>query len=156
MKFVFLSVPSSDEAWFSLGKDLYLKKISYQVSIEWVELKASRKSRDNSNLKKQEETQLILKYLKNTDAVILFDERGLILKSEAFSKAIEKLQGASHKRLVFIVGGAFGVEEELRKSAQLVISLSSFVLNHQVAVVVALEQIYRALCIQKNLPYHNA
>lgn len=57
--------------------------------------------------------------------------------------------------MIFCVGGAFGFNEEIRKRADAVISLSSFVLNHHVAQAVVLEQVYRAISIQKNLPYHN-
>jgi 23S rRNA (pseudouridine1915-N3)-methyltransferase len=58
-------------------------------------------------------------------------------------------------RIVFCVGGAFGFNDELRTRADTVISLSSLILNHHVAQAVVLEQVYRAISIQKNLPYHN-
>jgi 23S rRNA (pseudouridine1915-N3)-methyltransferase len=57
--------------------------------------------------------------------------------------------------VIFLIGGAFGVSEEVRSRAQLKVSFSAMVFNHLVAELVALEQIYRAFTIIKNLPYHN-
>jgi 23S rRNA (pseudouridine1915-N3)-methyltransferase len=68
---------------------------------------------------------------------------------------LENWLNKGRSRIVFVVGGAFGFDDRLRTRADEVISLSNFVLNHHVAEAVALEQVYRAISINKNLPYHN-
>lgn len=96
-----------------------------------------------------------MQFIKETDEVILFDERGKSYDSRGFSKELERKLGGGKKRIVFIIGGAYGVDDRIRAVAKSQICMSSFVLNHLVAQTVALEQIYRALCIYKNIPYHN-
>lgn len=68
---------------------------------------------------------------------------------------IEQIQNSGKKRSVFVIGGAFGVDETVKARAQKTICLSSMVLNHLVAKVVVLEQIYRSFTILGHLPYHN-
>ncbi len=58
--------------------------------------------------------------------------------------------------MIFIIGGAYGVNEEVKKRADLKVSLSAMTMNHIMAQAVSLEQIYRAFTIIKNLPYHNS
>ncbi len=155
MKLVFITVASAHEKWADLAKDLYVEKISHFFSLEHLEIKPSKNSRAQGLVKLEEESQKILATLKNDDYVFVFDERGLQLNSPQFSKKIETALSAGKKRCVFIIGGAFGVSEEVRARAQVVVSFSPMVFNHLVAQTVALEQIYRAFTIQRNLPYHN-
>lgn len=119
-------------------------------------IKAPKLPREDQAQKIYQESDLILRQCKETDGIILFDPRGQPLSSEDFSGALAKLHMRGFKRLVFVVGGAFGVSQEFRAKAHLVVSLSNMVFNHHVAWVVGLEQVYRALSIQKGLPYHNA
>lgn len=155
MKWIWVTVKSNSESWYDEGCAFYLKKISYYQNIEFIEIKSTKLARDNQQDKIDKESQSILKLLKEDDAVILFDPLGKVLSSEQFATNIEKLKLRSFKRFVFIIGGAFGVADVVRSRAQLVVSLSAMVMNHQVASVMSLEQLYRAITIQKNLPYHN-
>ena len=80
---------------------------------------------------------------------------GRDLTSIEFSKQIEKIETSGKKRTVFIIGGAYGVSENVKMKVNLKISLSKFIMNHLVAEVVVLEQIYRAHTIINRIPYHN-
>ena len=71
------------------------------------------------------------------------------------SEQLEKATTSGKKRIVFIIGGAFGVSDEIKKQAHLKVGLSAMVMNHLVAETVALEQIYRSLTILNRIPYHN-
>lgn len=155
MKIVFLTVATAHEKWADLAKDLYAEKISHFFPFEHLEIKPTKSSRSQGQAKAQEESLKILSTLKPDDFVIVFDERGQPLNSIQFSKKIETVLMSGKKRCVFVVGGAFGVSSEVRQRSQLIISFSPMVFNHLVAQTVALEQIYRAFMIQKNLPYHN-
>jgi len=155
MKFVLYNLATAKEAWADEAARLYTQKISHFNSFEIQTLKPKKSSRDEAAQKKKEESDLILSSLSSDDYVILFDERGKTFNSIEFSKKIENVLSSSKKRAVFIIGGAYGVTDEVRSRAQLVVTLSPLVMNHILAQTVALEQIYRAFTIIKNLPYHN-
>jgi 23S rRNA (pseudouridine1915-N3)-methyltransferase len=154
-KFQLIHLSTAKEPWAELVCDLYSKKISHFTPFEMVHLKPKKLSRDSDQQKQQLESETILKYLTSDDFVILFDERGKALPSKDFAKTIDRAQQSGKKRIVFIIGGAYGVSDQIRKQAQAVVSLSPMVMNHLVAQTVALEQIYRAFTILKNIPYHN-
>lgn len=133
---------------------MYLDKISVFCDIELIVVKSEEVERKNKEIKKQKETEKILQKIRPDDYVILCDEGGQSLVSEKFATTL-MTQLETYKRVTFIIGGAFGVTEELKSRAQWSISLSPFVLNHHIAKIVLAEQIYRAFTIAKNIPYHN-
>lgn len=156
MKLVLLTVATAKEPWSEEAARLYTQKISHFNSFEILNLKPKKSSREDAQAKKKAESELILTSLTKDDVVIVFDERGRSLNSSEFSKKIENVLSSSKKRAVFIVGGAYGVSEEVRLRAQEIISLSPMVMNHLLAQTVVLEQIYRAFTIIRGLPYHNS
>ncbi len=156
MKLVFITVSSSKEPWCEQARELYLEKIGRFFPVEVVEIRSAKKDRGSQVQKKQEESEKILEKLKPNDFVFLCDENGKAMPSEAWADRFQKLMNQSTGRLVFIVGGAFGVNDEVKKASHQLLNLSPFVLNHLVAQVVLMEQVYRALTIIRGLPYHNA
>lgn len=155
MKIVLYHVSTAHEKWADLATDIYLKKISAFFPASEEALQPRKASRDAQADKKRAESELILSVLKTDDYVILFDESGEKLPSREFAKRIDQALGSSKKRMVFLIGGAFGVEDSVRQRADRVIRLSDLTMNHLLAKTVAWEQIYRAFTILKNLPYHN-
>jgi 23S rRNA (pseudouridine1915-N3)-methyltransferase len=153
--FQFLFVGGDKEDWLRIFEKEYETKIGRHYRTEIVRMKPSRDERSQADVKRKSESELFVSRFKPTDFVVLFDERGESPTSIQFAKKMEQWLARGKSRLVFCVGGAFGFTEELRARADAVISLSSFVLNHHVAQAVVLEQVYRAISIQKNLPYHN-
>ena len=93
--------------------------------------------------------------LKNGDFIIVLDEAGKELTSVQFAGKIEKLQLQSHKRVVFLVAGAFGADDQLKMRADYMLSLSRMTFSHQMVRLFFLEQLYRAFTIIKNEKYHN-
>jgi 23S rRNA (pseudouridine1915-N3)-methyltransferase len=150
-----ISVQSSKNSWLDEASRELSEKIGHFAKFELHMLKSSKKGREDAQSKRIDESELILKSLKDDDYVILFDEKGQGLQSRQFAELIEKLQTSGAKRLTFVIGGAFGVSDALKKRAQKTLKMSDFVLNHHVALVVALEQIYRAYSIINNKHYHN-
>lgn len=155
LKIVLLNISSKKEVWLEEAKEIYQDKISKMNAFQIEELKPVKIQRDDAEKKKKLESQNISLYLKADDYVILFDEKGQNLSSLQFAKFVETQLGSAKKRIVFIIGGAFGVDDIIKSKAHKTISISPFVLNHRVAFLVALEQIYRAFAIMKGLPYHN-
>ncbi len=150
-----LTIQSSKNSWLDIASSEFSEKINHFHKFELVQLKSAKKGREDSLNKKKEESDMLLKNLKEDDYVILFDEKGIALDSKQFSEMIRKLQLSGTKRINFVIGGAFGVDDQIKKRAQKTVKVSDFVLNHHVAMTVALEQIYRALAIIHNKPYHN-
>ena len=155
MKFILLTCASASETWSEEAFRHYTKKISPFVSFEIKDLKIKKTARDDKEFRVKTDSDALLAEMKSDDYVILFDERGETLDSRKFSQKITQVMNSGKKRCLFIIGGAYGVDERVRSRAQLQVSFSKMVMNHLVAQTVALEQIYRSFTIIKNLPYHN-
>jgi 23S rRNA (pseudouridine1915-N3)-methyltransferase len=85
---------------------------------------------------------------------LVLDERGKKLTSRAFAEEVKRIEGNPRKKCALLVGGADGLSERVREAADLLWSLSSLTLQHEMALVIALEQIYRAHTIVSGIPYH--
>lgn len=90
------------------------------------------------------------------DFVVLLDETGKELSSPELAQFIEKRCMDSGKRIVFIIGGAYGVEQQVKDRADFIWSLSKLVFPHELVRLILAEQIYRACTIIKNESYHHA
>lgn len=157
MKIVLLTIVSNNEPWFQKAKELYVEKINYFNKFEIEALKASKIDRANAEQKKKIESEMLLKAIKPNDYVVLLDERGKTMDSIRLAQWFEKESSQSaSKRMIFVIGGAFGVDEDVKKRANLTLQLGPWTLNHLVAQTVLLEQLYRMMTIIKGLPYHNA
>lgn len=118
MKIVLLTITSNKEPWFQEIKKVYTEKINYFAKFEIEAIKSTKIDRGSAEQKKKLESDLLTKSLKSDDLVILLDERGKSMSSIQFAQWIEKeMTYSTHKRLVFIVGGAFGVSDELKKKS---------------------------------------
>lgn len=104
---------------------------------------------------KEREGDNILKQITNADYVILLDERGDKLTSEEFAGRVERWNLKGVKKVIFIIGGAYGFSESLYKRADERISLSCMTFSHQMVRLIFLEQLYRAYTIVKGEPYHH-
>lgn len=123
----------------------YEKRLS-KHKVEWVFVK------QDSDI--QKEGRDIISKLKQDDFVILLDEEGKTISSIDFSKQIQTIKNTS-KNCVFIIGGAFGVSEEVSSNANLVLGLGKMVFPHQLVRLILIEQIYRAEEILKGSKYHH-
>lgn len=155
MKWVLFDFKTAKEPWFEELSALYEKKIKPYAAFEIFHLKTTKHDRDEADLKKKFEEKIILEKLSNDDYVILLDEKGKKLDSIQFSQCIQRAKESGKKRGVLIIGGAFGVSDELKKRCQLMICLSDMTMNHLIAEAVLLEQFYRAQTILNRIPYHN-
>tara|TARA_A200000113_G_scaffold37550_1_gene30700 strand:+ start:149 stop:622 length:474 start_codon:yes stop_codon:yes gene_type:complete len=104
---------------------------------------------------KEKEGNVILESLKNSDYVILLDDKGLELSSIGFSEFLNKKMVSSANELVFIIGGAFGFSESVYRRANTKLSLSKMTFSHQMVRMIFKEQLYRAFTILKGEKYHH-
>ncbi len=85
---------------------------------------------------------------------VILDEHGRELTSEAFARALGKWSGGGRKEIVFVLGGPYGLDPDLKRKADDLLSLSPMTLPHGIALLVLLEQIYRGFTILRGEPYH--
>ena len=105
--------------------------------------------------KEEKEGELILKALLPGDVVVLLDEHGKEFRSVEFANWIERKMHTVNKRLVFIIGGPYGFAPKIYDAAQEKISLSKMTFSHQMIRLIFVEQLYRAMTILNNGPYHH-
>jgi 23S rRNA (pseudouridine1915-N3)-methyltransferase len=128
----------------------YEKRITWSLSIIEVE---SKKKLEGAALKKAE-AELIEKQIPKNTRLIMLDERGRNIGSRDFAKIIGNYQRQGDSHLCFIIGGADGFDDNLRKRADLLLSFGQLTWPHMLARVMLLEQIYRAQTILAGHPYH--
>ena len=133
--------------------DEYLKRLTRFANYEISELKDSAGSADEARVKQLESTKL-LAAVERDDFVILLDEVGQELTSVKFAAFIQEKQQQGLKRLALVIGGFAGVSEQVKKRAQLKLSLSRMTLTHELARVLLTEQLYRAYTLIAGVPYH--
>ncbi len=156
MKGLFLHIQTSRDLWFDEALERYLTKLNHFFSFEVKRIQSDSSSRMDRSQKVKSEDKLILSSIRSTDLVLAFDEKGrTFIDSRAFSAYLVKKIEMGKPRIVFVVGGAFGLGAGLRERTSDLISLGPLTLNHHLAMIVAMEQIYRSLTIWKGIPYHN-
>ena len=146
-----IAIGRKHESWITDGLERYQKRLKAPWNVEWVLLPHSARE---GLVARQEESSTILSRLKDDDFVILLDERGKLFGSPALSRQIEQTFPAG-KSPVFVIGGAYGVDDSLTARANLVWSLSPLVFPHQLVRLILAEQLYRAQEIAAGHPYHH-
>ncbi len=134
----------------------YAKRINHYCKFALTTLPDIKGGRNSSpNQQRRAEGESILRQINEGDYVVLLDERGENYRSVEFAQWIQKRLNSGGKRLLFVVGGAFGFSPEVYERANGKISLSAMTFTHEFVRVVFAEQIYRAFTILRNEPYHN-
>ena len=133
----------------------YEKRLRAEHTLSWLFVPGVAESPEDEK-GKNEEAEKILKSVPQGAYTVLFDEKGKEYSSEEFSVFLKKLEDNSVGSIVFIIGGAFGVSASLKEKSKSIISLSKFTFPHMLVRMIVLEQIYRAVSIQKGSKYHHA
>ena len=128
----------------------YLKRLSKYTKVEIIEVNDLNYDKEKTI---REESKLIIDKLNNNDYKILMDIQGEILDSVTLSKKINDLM-ISNSNITFIIGGSYGVSDELKRMVDYRLSFSILTFPHQLFRVVLLEQIYRSFKIINNEEYH--
>lgn len=146
-----LAIGKKHEDWVRTGIERYEKRLKKPFDSEWVLLAHSARE---GLVARQNDSEAILSRLDSADYVILLDEVGTAISSPDLAKLLEKATTAS-RRIVIIIGGAYGVDETVRKRANFIWSLSPLVFPHQLVRLILTEQLYRAQEIATGHPYHH-
>ena len=144
-----VAIGKKSEPWLKIGLEGYNKRLQGRFEVEWVILPNSGFTDARAC---ENESKLILSRLKADDYVILLDERGKALDSIELSDLLIKHLS---QPIVFIIGGAYGVDQTVKDRANYIWSLSRLVFPHQVVRLVLTEQVYRSQTILSHHPYHH-
>ena len=157
MKFQFWAIGKNHEPYVKEGVELFTKRISNYYAVEWnlIPMPKNAASLSESELKKKA-GETITNLLQKEDYLVLLDENGKQINSEELAKFIRLRGNESIKNIVFLIGGAFGVSEEVKKRANYQWGLSKLVFPHQMVRLILAEQIYRACSINRNEKYHHS
>jgi 23S rRNA (pseudouridine1915-N3)-methyltransferase len=153
LKLSICSVGKPHESFVKEGVEQFTKRISHYYPIDWQILSPSKLT-EPYQIKKAE-AATILKVLSSKDILILLDETGKMLSSPGLAKLIQQNANQSAQRIVFLIGGAYGVDDEIKSRANFTWSLSELVFPHMLVRLILSEQLYRACSILANEKYHH-
>lgn len=152
MRLRIISVGKKHDQHLAPAIDDYVSRLAHTYAIAWDYVAPSGFS---DNQARDDESVRIRARLGSQEAVWLLDERGQQITSPDLADKLEGLKNASTDQLTIIIGGAYGVSDELRKRAQFVWSLSKLVFPHQIVRLLLAEQLYRATQISRGSGYHH-
>lgn len=153
MNFRLLLVGRSERGLVTDGVDHYLGRLTRTFLVEQVVLPEAGKG--EPAYQQRVESERILAALKPGERVVVLDERGTHLTSPQFAGRIGTWRDQGVRKVVFVIGGAYGMTDEVRQRADLVLALSAMTFPHQLVRVLFAEQLYRAAAILQGSPYHH-
>ena len=139
--------------WIQTGINHYQKQLPAQLNFSLIALEAQRRKGKNITQIKELEGELILKAVKGAQLIIAFDERGKQHTTKAIAQNLNNWQ-QNGEHIALIIGGADGLSDSVKSSANQLCGLSNLTLPHSMARLLAVEQIYRAHSLLTNHPYH--
>lgn len=156
MKLRLLCVGRLATRWLQDGVADYDERIARYLPFSTLELKEEKGAgKGETERIKDGEGRRLLEKIPAQAFVVVLDEHGGSLDSERFSELIGRHMLAGTPEVVLVIGGAYGLSKAVRERADLLLSLSAMTLPHQLARLVLVEQLYRALTILRHEPYHN-
>ncbi len=156
MKLRLISVGKPHEPYVKEGINDFTQRINKYFKADWLIIPTPKTAPSLSETElKKAEAALILHQIEKDDYLILLDERGKSFSSPQLAQFIQQRANESNKQLVFLIGGAFGVDPLVTNRAQQVWSLSQLVFPHMLARLILSEQLYRACTIIRNEKYHH-
>lgn len=153
MHLLVISVGNKLSPWENDGINYYLKQIKNDINIDFINIKSQQNPKRSKGEVIKLESELILKKIPQNSFVISWDMKGESISSENLSQLFRSSMQKNIK-ICFVIGGSFGLGTEIFKSSNKVFSASDFTFPHRLFRIILIEQIYRAISIIKNTPYH--
>ena len=156
MNYTLLVIGKTEEEWLQKGIDNYVGRLQHYLNFDLQVVSSLKnvKSLPDNVLKNKEGEQLLSK-LHTSDFVVLLDDKGKQFTSVEFAGQVQSQLNSGFKRVVFIVGGAFGFSEEVYSRANSKLSLSKMTFSHQMIRLLFVEQLYRSMTILRGEKYHH-
>ncbi len=154
MKVHLWSMGSSSDEWVQRGEELYTNRINRYLPFEYKCIQVSKKKDQTVVL--SEEAKWLQQQINTTPTkLILLDEKGPQLTSVKFAGKLDHWRQGSHKRVVFLIGSAYGFDKEVYELSSEKLGLAKMTLPHQLCRLMLLEQLYRACTILRGESYHH-
>lgn len=152
-----IAIGQTTDANIERGVDVYLSRLKHYGTYK---IKVVSEGKNNKNITseqiKTEQGKAILSQIQKTDFLILLDEKGEERSSENFAKWWQSTTNRGGKKIVFVIGGAYGFSDAVYERCDDKISLSKMTFSHQMVRLFFVEQLYRAHTIIKGEPYHHS
>lgn len=156
MKLQLWSIGKPHDKELKAAIDQFTQRCNNYFTVEWNIISPPKNAGSLSEAElKRKEAEIILNMLDKGDYLVALDERGKQLSSEALAEFINARATESVRRLIFFIGGAYGIDESVLKAAQLKWSLSNLTFPHQLVRLILAEQLYRSFTILRNEKYHH-
>ncbi|MDP4264826.1 MAG: 23S rRNA (pseudouridine(1915)-N(3))-methyltransferase RlmH [Bacteroidota bacterium] len=156
MQLQFWAIGKNNEPYVKTGVEEFTGRINKYFRVEWNIIPVPKNAGMLSEMDlRKKEGETILQWLNKDDYLVALDEKGKQLSSEKLAGFIQARANESIKKLVFLVGGAFGLDAAVLKRANYTWSLSELTFPHQLVRLILAEQVYRACTILKNEKYHH-
>jgi 23S rRNA (pseudouridine1915-N3)-methyltransferase len=156
MKIQLWSIGRNHEAYVKAGIEDFTGRINRYFKTEWNIIPVPKNAGMLSEMDlRKREGETILEWLAKDDYLIALDERGKQVSSKGLADFIQARANDSIRTLVFLIGGAFGLDPAVLKRANFTWSLSNLTFPHQLVRLILAEQLYRACTILKNEKYHH-
>jgi 23S rRNA (pseudouridine1915-N3)-methyltransferase len=157
MKIHLWSVGKNHEAYVRPGVEEFTRRLTRYYPAEWYIIPVPKNAGMLSEADlRRSEGKTVLEWLQPDDCLVALDERGKELNSVQLAGFIQSRANESVKRLVFLIGGAFGLDEMVLEKAHFRWSLSKLTFPHQLVRLILAEQLYRACTINRNEKYHHS
>ncbi len=157
MKFQFWAIGKDHESYVKPGVDEFTKRIANYYPVKWNILPVPKNAGALSEeLLKRKESELVLGTLQKEDYLVALDEKGKQFSSQGLSTFLQLRANESQKQLIFLIGGAYGIDQMVLKRANYTWSLSQLTFPHQLVRLILCEQVYRACTILRNEKYHHS
>mgnify|MGYP000182751287 CR=1 FL=1 len=156
MKIKLLAIGKTDNKHLIQLIDEYQNRLKHYIKFEFEIIPDIKNVKHLSEIQqKEKEGEIILSKLKNTDELILLDDKGTHYTSVEFSTYLQKKMNSGIKQLVLVIGGPYGFSSSVYQKANGKISFSKMTFSHQMIRLFIVEQLYRGFTILKNEPYHH-
>ena len=155
MKVKLICIGKTGKDFLVAGENEYVNRLKHYVQLERIEIPDIKNAKKLTfqQVKDAEGKEILAKA--GNDKIYLLDERGKTFSSVSFSQFIQQQFNLGGKAIVFVIGGAYGFSDDVYAKASGKISLSTMTFSHQMIRMIFFEQLYRAMTILNNEPYHH-
>jgi 23S rRNA (pseudouridine1915-N3)-methyltransferase len=156
MKILLIQIEKTTDSYLTEGVKVYTERLKNYVSFstETISMPKIVRQKPFEDQKRAEALE-IQKLLEPSDFLVCMDEHGKQFTSVQFADFLNKRMVSGCKRVVFLIGGPFGIDKSILDKSSYVLSLSNMTFSHQMIRMIFFEQVYRAMTILNNEPYHH-
>lgn len=156
MKVQFWVIGKTTDSYLIDGIKDYNNRLTHYCKYEYIELPSAKIGKNATATDTQnKEAEIVLDKIEKSDFLVILDEQGKNFTSKEFGAFLSNHQMIGTKKLIFLIGGAYGFSDRIYKRANQKIALSKMTFTHQMVRLIFTEQLYRGFTITKGEKYHH-